>query len=127
MRYAYISKWTIGSRCCGVACKGCIRVGYVLCSIKFNKHEEIYLKGGYKTVLRMRIIAFSMRYNLIPGARRLCCSFFFSFLLEIETEMFRGKFFLLLAIAHHLFDVRFVVIGGRRRLGHMSLSRISIQ
>ena len=75
----------------------------------FHKHKEIYLKCSYKTVLRMRIIAFSIRYNLISGARRLCCSFVF-ILLEIETETFRGKFFLVLAITHHLFDVRFVVI-----------------
>ena len=36
--------------------------------------------------------------------------FIFFILLEIETEMFRGKFFLVLAITHHLFDVRFVVM-----------------
>ena len=35
---------------------------------------------------------------------------FFFILLEIETEMFRGKFFLVLAITHHLFDVQFVVM-----------------
>ena len=33
----------------------------MLCSIKFHKHEEIYLKVGYKTGLRMRIIAFSIK------------------------------------------------------------------
>ena len=30
-------------------------------------------------VLRMKMVAFSIRYNLISGARRLCCDFFFDF------------------------------------------------
>ena len=59
-------------------------------------------------VLRMRMVAFSIRYNFISGARRLCCEFFI--LQEIETEMFRGKFFLVLAITHRLFDYLLVVI-----------------
>ena len=27
----------------------------------------------------MKMVAFSIRYNLISGARRLCCDFFFDF------------------------------------------------
>ena len=68
-------------------------------------------KSIYKVVimvLRMRMVAFSIRYILISGARRLCCAFFT--LQEMETEMFRGKFFLVLAITHHLFDSLLVVI-----------------
>ena len=43
------------------------------------------------------MFAFSIRYNLISGARRLGCDFFFLiFLQEIGTEIFRGKFFLVL-------------------------------
>ena len=63
-------------------------------------------------VLRMRMVAFSIRYNLIYLERGgYAVIFFFIIILqEIETEMFRGKFFLVLGITHHLFDSLLVVI-----------------